>query len=367
MSNSTANLNGRDEDDTIPYQRPPSPPLHATFAVRGIHVRILIAVAPPTFSAFRPREVRFQSPQLMNHVAWSCDGRKLAAVGIDKVARVWSPEKTMEPRASANFSGAHSDDVDYVSWNPTHPELFCTSSQKDKRIVLWDGRQSRHVQLCQSKVSPVMTTYSPDGRTILFTSTGRHLHVLTYGKEGEETKEQWHISDRDSIAASTVLFNPAGDGIILTHQAETSVRALQYPSYQMVINAAAHVGGCTAAAFDPRGIYLATGGYDSIVNLFEISSWMCQRSITSCEHAINALSFSHDGEFLAVATAGPYVEICATETGLPLHRVQTSTPPCTVAWHPSKYVFAYCGQIKTIPREGPPIYNACINLFGPGM
>lgn len=94
----------------------------------------------------------------MTHVAWNCDGKKLAAVGIDKVTRVWMPEKSvrrfpymfyekltwstqMEPRAATTFTGGHSDDVDYVAWNPTHPELFCTSSQKDRRIVFWDARR----------------------------------------------------------------------------------------------------------------------------------------------------------------------------------------------------------------------------------
>ena len=31
----------------------------------------------------------------MNHVAWNCDGKKLAAVGIDKITRVWTPEKSV--------------------------------------------------------------------------------------------------------------------------------------------------------------------------------------------------------------------------------------------------------------------------------
>ena len=47
----------------------------------------------------------------------------------------------MESRAATLFSGGHNDDVDYVSWNPTHPELFCTSGQKDRRIVFWDARR----------------------------------------------------------------------------------------------------------------------------------------------------------------------------------------------------------------------------------
>jgi hypothetical protein len=47
----------------------------------------------------------------------------------------------MESRSASSFSGAHSDDVDYVAWNPTHPELFCSSSQKDRKIVFWDARR----------------------------------------------------------------------------------------------------------------------------------------------------------------------------------------------------------------------------------
>ena len=37
----------------------------------------------------------------MSHVAWSCDGRKLAAVGIDKIVRVWQPEKSVSPAPDA--------------------------------------------------------------------------------------------------------------------------------------------------------------------------------------------------------------------------------------------------------------------------
>jgi hypothetical protein len=47
----------------------------------------------------------------------------------------------MEPRAATNFTGGHSEEVDHVSWNPTHPDLFCSTSQKEKRIVFWDARR----------------------------------------------------------------------------------------------------------------------------------------------------------------------------------------------------------------------------------
>jgi THO complex subunit 3 len=44
---------------------------------------------------FKPRDIKVPSAQGMSHVAWSCDGRKLVAVGIDKMARVWQPDKSV--------------------------------------------------------------------------------------------------------------------------------------------------------------------------------------------------------------------------------------------------------------------------------
>ncbi|KAF8914247.1 WD40-repeat-containing domain protein [Gymnopilus junonius] len=343
----------KDEDEIPLPERPPSPPLHTTFGVRGIH--------PPNFSAFKPRDYRMPSHQAMNHVAWSCDGKKLAAVGIDKSTRVWNPEKSMEMRSATTFVGGHTDDVDYVSWNPTHPELFCTSGSKDRRIVFWDARQSRYIQQCPLKASPVETCYAPDGRSLLYATAGNQLFFMTFGKTGDDTKEEWHMSDREAQIGSTAIFNHVGDAIVVAHQTEHTVRVMDIPSMKVIESPAAHVGGCVALALDPRGRYLASGGHDSIVNMFDLNDWICARTITVCENSISALSFSYDGEYLAIANAGPYIDICATETGIPLHRVPASGPSPTVAWHPSKYLVAYCGQAKV--REGSPS-NAFVSTFG---
>ncbi|KAJ7167607.1 WD40-repeat-containing domain protein [Mycena filopes] len=348
-------LNGKDALEEIPEpQRPPSPPPYTTFATRGVH--------PPTFSAFKPRDYRYHSPQAMTHVAWSCDGKRLAAVGIDKATRVWVPEKGMEQKNAVMFSGAHSDDVDYVSWNPTHPDLFCTSSQKDRRVVFWDARQSRYTQHISLKVSPMQTNYAPDGRSLLYTSAGHQLFFLTLGKEADEAKETWRTMSTEPAISSTALFNHTGDALVLSHHQEHTLRFIDYPSLALRESSAAHVGGCVAVALDPRGRYLASGGHDSIVNIFDLTEWICVRTIAACEHSINAVSFSHDGEYLAIANSGSYIDICATETGAPLHRVPALAPAPTVAWHPSKYAIAYCGQTRQ--REGAPPPIAVVSLFG---
>lgn len=132
----------------------------------------------------------------------------------------------MELRSASTFSGGHIDDVDYISWNPTHPELFVTSSQKDKRLVFWDARrelhvtdaltltglivsilESRYIQQLSLKFSPVTTTYSPDGRTILATSVGKQMYVMNLVKRDDDTKETWTPSGVDPVIAAVMSFD----------------------------------------------------------------------------------------------------------------------------------------------------------------
>jgi THO complex subunit 3 len=85
------------------------------------------------------------------------------------------------------------------------------------------------------------------------------------------------------LTASAAIFNHTGDSVILTHMSEHAIRIVDVPSLVLRENLAAHVGGCVASALDPRGRYLASGGYDSIVNLFDTSEWIAARTITVCE------------------------------------------------------------------------------------
>jgi THO complex subunit 3 len=55
------------------------------------------------------------------------------------------------------------------------------------------------------------------------------------------------------IVASTAMFNHVGDGVIMTHHQEHTIRIMDYPSLTVRESPAAHVGGCVAVALDPRG------------------------------------------------------------------------------------------------------------------
>ena len=59
--------------------------------------------------------------------------------------------------------------------------------------------ESRHIQSCSLKVSPVQTNYAPDGRSLLYASAGHQLFFMTYAKDNEGGKEQWNLSNKDPV------------------------------------------------------------------------------------------------------------------------------------------------------------------------
>lgn len=42
-------------------------------------------------------------------------------------------------------------------------------------------------------------SYSPNGKAIVYTTTGRTLGVLNFGKTGDETREQWRVADLSGV------------------------------------------------------------------------------------------------------------------------------------------------------------------------
>ena len=73
------------------------------------------------------------------------------------------------------------------------------SSSFQSLIIIVFHLESRCIQQCQMKVSPVQTSYSPDGRSLLYASAGHQLFFMTLGKMGDETKEEWYPSERDAV------------------------------------------------------------------------------------------------------------------------------------------------------------------------
>ena len=129
----------------------------------------------------------------------------------------------------------------------------------------------------------------------------------------------------------------------------------------------------------PTGRYLAIGGSDALISLWDTTDWVCKRTVSSVGGgAVRGVSWSWDGRFIVGACdeagcGGTGLEIFHAETGDSVYVIPTSTSSSSsysglgmnggfggsggssggvgipaVAWHPSRYWLAY-----SVTSDGP--------------
>lgn len=103
-----------------------------------------------------------------------------------------------------------------------------------------------------------------------------------------------------------------------------------------------HTSSCLTAELQPTGRYLATGGSDSVIALWDTTDWICQRTIASMAGPVRSISFTFDGSYLVGGSdEGSGLEICHAETGDLVHSYKTAGPCPIVSWAPTRYCLAY--------------------------
>lgn len=70
-----------------------------------------------------------------------------------------------------------------------------------------------------------------------------------------------------------------------------------------------HTSSCLTAELQPTGRYLASGGSDSIIALWDTTDWICQRTITKMVGPVRSLSMCEVpiGEFMELMCGRLYV------------------------------------------------------------
>lgn len=108
----------------------------------------------------------------------------------------------------------------------------------------------------------------------------------------------------------------------------------------------AHTSACVSLALSPTSRYLAIGGSDALVSLYDTHDWICRRTLSSLSGSVKTVSFSWDGSYvIGGSDEGTGIDIAHAETGEIVGRIETSAPAPCVSWHPNgKYWIAYSGD-----------------------
>ena len=112
----------------------------------------------------------------------------------------------------------------------------------------------------------------------------------------------------------------------------------------------AHTSSCVSLALSPTGKYLAIGGSDALISLYDTWDWVCKKTIISSVGSVKSVAFSFDGSYIVGGCdEGSGLEVVHVESGEGVGRVELGSGSSgggggQVAWHPGKYWIAYAGE-----------------------
>lgn len=161
---------------------------------------------------------------------------------------------------------------------------------------------------------------------------------------------------RQPVQTNTCVFNWSGTQLYATN-GDGCVKLFSYPtpsslstSLDLFYTLNAHTSTCYTLSLSPSGDYLAVGGGDALVSLWDSESWICVRTLELVDGAVKSVDFSFDGSYIvagAEEAGDKKLKIAHVESGEVVHSVDLSQPASQVAWHPSRYALAYSAE-----REG---------------
>ncbi|KAL4811224.1 WD40-repeat-containing domain protein [Aspergillus unguis] len=309
-------------------------------------------------------------------IAWNPTGQLIATGSHDRTLRIWNPERS-QSRYSTELRG-HTGGIEKVLFNPARDSELASCSS-DGTVRIWDVRSKTCVSRLEVGNEAFTLSWSADGKVLI---AGRKDDTLI--PISLESPSSPSLLNGDTSAKSTIYKtlephpqpiqtnattfsnhipssdNPDPTRHLFATTGEGTVKIISYPDFSTLHTLHAHTSACLSIALAPTGRYLAIGGSDALISLWDTTDWICRRTVSSSNGgAVRGVSFSFDGRFICGACDEPGcgkdgIEIFHVETGESVHTVSTgggsNTGVSAVQWHPSRYWLAYA---TTADFSGP--------------
>ena len=198
-------------------------------------------------------------------IAFSPDGRFVLTAGGENAAILWSVDEGKEIR---KFEG-HEEIVTSLAFLPDGNGVVTGS--RDKTVRIWDIHTGRELQRLTDSMPVGAIAVSPNGDLIVTAG------VVTEGK-----------------GLPVIGPSPAH---LFERQSGKNVRSF-----------VGQTDAVRAVAFSPDGKWLATGGADHTVRLWDVATGAEVRRFAGHESIVDAVAFSPDGTVLATGSGATYAD-----------------------------------------------------------
>lgn len=276
-------------------------------------------------------------------LVWHPQGNMLVSAGWDKTARVWDTQKC-EPVILLN---THADQLTALAFSPDAQWLACADSANS--IHVWDPRtwQTLHV----------LKGHTDEIRCLAFgrDRSGERLgrgHLLVSGGV-DQVIRTWNLlqgrllSDSNSTTHHVISLSPSSNGSRLASTGDgMALRMWNADSVQPILHSEIE-HGFQAVALSPDGRWLAGGGTDAHVRIWDALTGQLEKTLEGQGGSVADLAFAPDGVTLASANGSDgTVWLWHVPSNHPLLLIPEAADGCTVesvAFHPQGHLLACAG------------------------
>ncbi|UPX10690.1 uncharacterized protein EKO05_0001332 [Ascochyta rabiei] len=282
-------------------------------------------------------------------ISWNASGTFIATGAADRTLRIWNPEKTnVKNSTDLRTPGAPAaTSLERVAFHPIN-ENELASCSTDGMVRFWDIRSKASVGEVRVGEQPFTLAWAPDGNGIV---AGRKDNVLV---SIDRTALRTLAEHRQPVQTNQCVFDWSGAHLFLT-SGDGSIKVVDYPSFTPALTLNAHTSSCYAISMSPSGEYLAAGGGDALVSLWDTQEWICVRTFDLTKEPVKSVDFSFDGSYITAGSDDKdekKIKIAHVESGEVVHEVSVTSASSVVSWHPCRYVLAYSAEAQGLRIVG---------------
>jgi RNA polymerase sigma factor (sigma-70 family) len=250
---------------------------------------------------------QFPNGDQPHSLAFSPNGKILATTGVS-VCHLWDVATGKELR---QLKG-HQEVLRSVAFSPDGKTVATASA--DGTVRLWDpvtGEERR--QLNDGSGEVCRLAYSPDGKWIASTSMDGTIHLWD-----PATGKEWRQLSGHKKAVWSIVFSPDSKQLASSSD-DGAIRLWDAATGRQSRILAEELGEERPIAFSPDGALLAGGCRDGTIRLWEVKDGVEKRRWQAGAMSVKAIAFSPDSKTLASGAAWESIRLWDVATGRERH------------------------------------------------